>query len=164
MKKFTAVLFALILMLALCVAVSAADATLNGAGNSEGNVIVTVTQQEVYCVVIGWPDLTFNFTRIWNPEYLDYTNGSWTPASKTINIANKSSVATVNYQVTGQITNDDFNSVSVLFNGQTSVTGPLTTENAESRNEEIEVSLTGLPAQNADEVTIGKVTVNITNP
>ena len=77
MKKFTAVLFALILMLALCVAVGAA--TIPGGGNvNQNNVTVAVTNVVTYGYNVTWDSLDFVYNYgAWDPQSQSYPSAGW---------------------------------------------------------------------------------------
>lgn len=176
MKKLFAILLAAVMLCTsvFCVPVFAADA-VNGAGNSNQDVNVTVDHKfdEVYAVDINWGSLEFTYNTTyggWNKTTHEYDNvsGNWDTASKTITVTNHSNkdvtVKTVyagtETQVAGVTVSVD--GASVAENAIPLDAGVESKPN-EAKKTEITVGVSGAPTdKRADKtVTVGSITITI---
>lgn len=176
MKKLFAILLAAVMVCTsvFCVPVFAADA-VNGAGNSNQDVDVTVdhTFTEVYAVDIEWGSLAFTYSTTyggWNKTTHEYDNvtGNWDTASKTITVTNHSNKdVTVKTVYAGTETQVAGVTVSVTGDSvaDTAITLDAGVESSPSTadNTTITVGVSGTPEnRRADStVTVGSITITI---
>ncbi len=113
MKKLTAIILSLVLILSL--SIPAMAATVNEKGNQTADVkakyVDAVNRPAVYSVDVSWSNMEMTYTvtgeKTWDPEthtYSGETTGTWGPEEATIQIHNHSNV---DVKVSWQLTVED---------------------------------------------------------
>ena len=170
MKKLFVVALALVMMLAMATTVFAETEGLR-----EESTSVTVTYQpgelpeDVYAIDIIWESFDFTYVQaaqVWNPTthtYEDDENGvsGWEKATANVVITNNSNIdviATVAY-VAGETANGTAS--ASLTAGAGANTLAAATEGAPT-SVTATLTVTGVPAVDANEAVIGMVTVTLT--
>lgn len=174
MKKFTAILLTLALMLGLSVnAVAAPDpSTIGNIGdNATSPVTVTVTQpSDVVSVTIDWGAFEFNYTAKWDTDSHTFVaqDDGWGSQSSTLTITNNSNID-IYYAVEYVESEDTANkhkdtSVAVKFDNSTSIVATKLDKPVDANDsfKEITVTPTGTPDVTVtDKITIGNIKVTI---
>lgn len=173
MKKATALLLALFLVVGLCCMPAMASREGKDDPSSNTNVDVNIQLNDSgvthkYCVDIDYPtSLVFTYTTdgsTWDPNTYTYSEagGSWSNA-KGIKITNHSDLP-IQYGVTASVTNSDFADLSIVLGNATGIIGACQVGTVDgSMNATFTVGVSGDPGEalTSTEVKLGHVTIAI---
>lgn len=181
MKKFLALILALVMVMAMATTAMAVEITGGNSftgGTDSGTVKVNVssgTVDKVYRVEVVWSNLTFNYAfgngATWDPVNHKYTNDAagWEANNATITVRNHSNKAVdveayfdgtasaaVNQGVTATLSNNAKSTVDSADQAQ------YHNQTANCPEKVIGLEVTGVPTVTTGEITVGTITVTVT--
>ena len=171
MKKLLVLSLAIVMMFAMATTCFAAVEKFDAVGSKSADVKVTYVAgqgaPDTYAVDVTWGDMTFVYTQSaqqWdavNHVEVDAATSGWTHGSATIEVKNHSNVAvssTIAYAAGTASGTASF----TLTGGETTTLAAATP--AAQATQTATLTASGVPATNAEAVTVGTVTVTIAAP